>query len=175
MYKLKEDGSTQNSNIWAFNTRDLMRASTCEHCINLAVAKELDMQGIYNLVGDRLCELFPDSQTLVIRTFEHEAGLEVWHYAKEKGERQHVEPRPLNWNSRQLILTQKSLDIKENYVEISRQHGGTGVTTGQPPKSAVFVPMLVGDVVKGSISLQNVDKEHAFTDSDLRLLTTQVA
>ncbi len=41
-----------------------------------------------------------------------------------------------------------------------------------PPKSAVFVPMLVGDIVKGSISLQNVDKENAFTESDLRLLTT---
>ena len=36
------------------------------------LAKELDMQGIYELVGDRLCELFPDTQTLVIRTFDHE-------------------------------------------------------------------------------------------------------
>ena len=45
----------------------------------------------------------------------------------------------------------------------------TGVTAGQPPKSAVFVPMMVGDVVKGSVSLQNVDKENAFTDSDLTL------
>lgn len=136
------------------------------------LAKELDMQGIYNLVGDRLCELFPDSQTLVIRTFDHENGLEHWHYAKEKGIRQYVEPRVLNWNSKQIIRTKKPLDIKENYVEISKQHGGTGVTAGQPPKSAVFVPMLVGDIVKGSISLQNVDKENAFTDSDTRLLTT---
>ncbi len=136
------------------------------------LAKELDMQGIYNLVGDRLCELFPDTQTLVIRTFDHETGFEHWQYAKEKGLRQNVEPRLLNWNSKQLILTKKPLDIKEKYVEISKKHGGTGVTAGQPPKSAVFVPMLVGDVVIGSISLQNVDKENAFTDSDLRLLTT---
>jgi GAF domain-containing protein/CheY-like chemotaxis protein len=136
------------------------------------LAKELDMQGIYNLVGDRLCELFPDSQTLVIRTFNHTTGFEHWHYAKEKGERQTVEPRPFNWNSKQLILTKKPLNIEENYLETSKKHGGTGVTAGQPPKSAVFVPMLAGDVVKGSISLQNVDKENAFTDSDLRLLTT---
>src|SRR5688572_31459177 len=32
--------------------------------------------------------------------------------------------------------------------------------------------MIVGDVVRGSVSLQNVEKEHAFTESDLRLLTT---
>ena len=136
------------------------------------LSKELDILGIYNLVGDRLCELFPDSQTLVIRTFDHEAGLEHWQYAKEKGIRQFVDPRPFNWNSRQLILTKKPLDIEENYVETSKKHGGTGVTTGQPPKSAVFVPMLAGDLAKGSVSLQNVDKENAFTDSDLRLLTT---
>ena len=136
------------------------------------LAKELDMKGIYDLVGERLCELFPDSQTLVIRTFDHESGLEHWQYAIEKGERQFVQPRPINWNSRELIRTKKPLDIEENYLERSKQHGGTGVTAGQPPKSAVFVPMLVGDLVKGSISLQNVDRENAFTDSDLRLLTT---
>src|SRR6185369_9985101 len=136
------------------------------------LAKELDMQGIYNLVGDRLCDLFPDIQTLVIRTFDHETGLEHWQYAKEKGVRQNVEPRPFNWNSKQLILTKKSLDIKENYVETSKKHGGSGVTAGQPPKSAVFVPMLVGDLVRGSVSLQNIDKENAFTDADIRLLTT---
>jgi len=136
------------------------------------LARELDIQGIYDLVGDRLCTLFPDSQTLVIRTFDHEKGLEHWHYAKEKGVRQIVDPRPLNWNSRQLIQTKKPLDIQEHYVETAKKYGGTGVTAGQAPKSAVFVPMMLGEVVKGSISLQNVDREHAFNESDLRLLTT---
>ena len=136
------------------------------------LAKELDMQGIYDLVGGRLCDLFPDTQTLVIRTFNHETGFEHWQYAKEKGLRQYVEPRPFNWNSQQLIRTKKPLDIKENYVETAKKYGGTGVTKGQPPKSAVFVPMIVGDLVKGSVSLQNIDRENAFTESDLHLLTT---
>lgn len=136
------------------------------------LARELDINGIYELVGDRLCNLFPDTQTLVIRTFDHESGLEHWQYSKEKGVRQYVDPRPFNWNSKQLILNKKPLDIKENYVETAKKFGGSGVTSGQPPKSALFVPMLVGDLVKGSVSLQNVDKENAFNESDLRLLTT---
>src|SRR5688572_31759077 len=70
------------------------------------------------------------------------------------------------------MATKKPVDIREDYVETAKLHGGTGVTKGQPPKSAVFVPMIVGDVVKGSVSLQNVDQENAFTDSDVRLLTT---
>jgi len=136
------------------------------------LAKELDIQGIYELVGDRLCSLFPDTQTLVIRTFDHEKGIENFHYAIEKGVRFPIDARPFNWSSKELISTKKPLDIRTNYMETAIKHGGTGVTKGQPPKSALFVPMLAGDVVKGSISLQNVDRENAFTDSDLRLLTT---
>jgi len=136
------------------------------------LAKELDIQGIYELVGDRLCDLFPDTQTLVIRTFNHESGIEHFHYAIEKGVRFPIDARPFNWSSKELIATKKPLDIRDNYLETAMKHGGTGVTKGQPPKSAVFVPMVVGDSVKGSVSLQNVDKENAFTDSDLRLLTT---
>jgi signal transduction histidine kinase/DNA-binding response OmpR family regulator len=136
------------------------------------LSKELDIQGIYELVGDRLCSLFPDTQTLVIRTFNNEVGIEHFHYAIEKGVRFPIESRPFSWSSKELIAIKRPLDIRTNYLETAKQHGGTGVTKGQPPKSAVFVPMLVGDTVKGSISLQNVDKENAFTDSDLRLLTT---
>ncbi len=136
------------------------------------LAKELDMQGIYNLVGDRLCELFPDTQTLVIRTFDQATGIEHFHYAIEKGVRLIVDSQPFIWASKHLILDRKPIHINDNYLETSKKFGGTGVTKGHPPKSAVFVPMLVGDVVKGSISLQNVDKENAFTESDLRLLTT---
>ncbi len=136
------------------------------------LARELDFKGIYNLVGDRLCDLFPDTQTLVIRTFDHETGLEYWHYAIEKGVKLQVEPRPFNWANRELIRTRKPMEIKRDYVETAKKYGGTGVTTGQPPKCGVFVPMLVGDVVKGSITLQNVDKEDSFTESDVRLLTT---
>ncbi len=136
------------------------------------LAKELDIQAIYNLVGDRLCDLFPDTQTLVIRTFDHKTGTEHFQYAIEKGIRMEVPSRPFIWADQLLIKTKQSLLINENYVEISMKYGGTGVTKGEPPKSAVFVPMIVGDMVKGSISLQNVDKENAFSEADVRLLTT---
>ena len=135
------------------------------------LVREMDMQAIYDLVGNRICELF-DTQTVLIRTFDHDTGNEQWRFVIEKGERLYSKPRPLIWANKQLISSKQPLLINENYVETSKKHGGTGVTAGQPPKSAVFVPMIVGDVVRGSVSLQNVDKENAFTESDLRLLTT---
>jgi signal transduction histidine kinase len=136
------------------------------------LSKELEIRNIYNLVGDRLCSLFPDSQTLVIRTFNHNIGQEEWQYAVEKGVRLEVEPRKFNWANKLLIETKKHLYIRENYIDTAQKYGGTGVTKGLPPKSAVFVPMIAGDVVIGSISLQNIDKENAFNESDIRLITT---
>src|SRR5919201_1585490 len=46
------------------------------------------------------------------------------------------------------------------------------VEGGEPPKSGVFVPLLVGGKATGVVSLQNVDREHAFGESDQQLLTT---
>ncbi|MDX1672076.1 MAG: GAF domain-containing protein [Balneolaceae bacterium] len=135
------------------------------------LVREMDMETIYSLVGDRICEVL-DTETLVIRTFDHEEGLEVWEYAVEKGERLHADPRPINWANRQLIKTKKHLVINENYTGTARKYGGKGFSKGLPPKSAIFMPMIVGDQVIGSVSLQNVDKEHAYSNSDVRLLTT---
>src|SRR5207248_2336867 len=39
-------------------------------------------------------------------------------------------------------------------------------------QSALWVPLLVGGKATGVISLQNVDREHAFGESDQQLLET---
>lgn len=137
------------------------------------LVREMDMSNIYKLVGNRICEVL-NTQTMLIRTFDHEKELETWEYAIENGEQLFNEPRPFIWANRHLIATRESLLINENYIETARKYGDTehGVSKGLPPKSAIFVPMIVGDQVIGSISLQNVEKEHAFSDSDVRLLTT---
>jgi GAF domain-containing protein/CheY-like chemotaxis protein/ligand-binding sensor domain-containing protein len=135
------------------------------------LVRELDMQGIYDLVGNRLCTLF-DIQVVIIRTFDHDTGMEHWQFAFEKGERMRSAPRPIIWANRELIRTRQPLVINENYTETAHKFGGKGVTVGKPPKSAVFMPMLVGETVKGSISLQNVDRENAFSEPDVRLLST---
>jgi len=131
----------------------------------------MDMEAIYKLVGERICDVL-DTQTMIIRTFDHENGLEYWQYAVEKDKRIEVEPRPFIWANKKLIETKKHLLINENYESIAMKYEGTAVTKGLAPKSAIFVPMMVGDTVMGSVSLQNVEEEHAFSESDLQLIST---
>jgi GAF domain-containing protein len=72
------------------------------------LAKELDMQAIYDLVGNRIQELF-DAQVLAICTFEHEEGMEKFQYMVEKGERFYPEPRPLGKLRLHLLETGKKI------------------------------------------------------------------
>ena len=135
------------------------------------LVREMNMEAIYTLVGEKICEVL-NTQTMIIRTFDHEAGIEIWRYAVENGVRILVDPRPYNWANKILVETKKSVLVNRDYVKTSKEHGGSGVVKGLPPKSAIFIPMLVGDLVVGSVSLQNVEKEDAFTESDVRLITT---
>jgi len=61
--------------------------------------------------------------------------------------------------------------INEDLDNISRKFDSY-VQIGEQPKSALFVPMIAGGELTGIISLQNLDHEHAFSESAVSLLTT---
>ena len=138
------------------------------------LVREVNMHAIYELMGKRLCEMF-NTQTVMIRTFDQEAGTETWNYAIERGARLYSDPRPVIWANKELTKSKKYILINENYLEVARSYGSSGVSKGLPPKSALFVPLIVNDIVRGSISLQNVETENAFSESDVRLLTTMAS
>ena len=80
----------------------------------------------------------------------------------EKGERFYPEDIPINELHRNIIGNRKTLVFNENAGE-SWQNWVPSWSLGQNARfSAVFVPLLVGNRVFGTISLRNVDHEHAF-------------
>lgn len=135
------------------------------------LVKEAHSDGIYELVGEKLRQLF-DTQSVIIRSFDLSTNHEHWEYSIERGKRQYTEPRPFNWANRQLIETKAPLIINKDYVATAQKYGGKGVSIGIAPQSAVFVPIIVGNKIKGSVSLQNLDKEFAFSESEVKLLVT---
>ena len=97
-------------------------------------------------------------------------------YAIERGVRFPEETLPIIGPRKQVIATRKPLVMNRDVEARARELGQTPeMTSGEKPKSAVWVPLLVGDEVRGIISLQNIDREDAFSDSDVELLTTLAA
>ncbi|MGB8704431.1 MAG: GAF domain-containing protein, partial [Gillisia sp.] len=142
--------------------------------VQQGLVAEMDMQGIYDLVGDKIRDLF-DAQVTAVCTFNYESNKEEFHYIFEEGERFNMEPRPIDKLRQKLIDGQELIYINENADEVWESITGekpTVVPGTQFTKSALYVPMIVGKEVRGYVSLQNVDRENAFTDSDIRLLST---
>jgi len=135
-----------------------------------AIAGELDPQAIYDAVGDRIQEIF-DAQAVGIATIDDVTGLQHYRYIIERGERLHVEPRPPIGFAKHVLETREPLLLAENLQAEAERYGSVTVA-GEPPKSVLFVPLVTGDKATGTISLQNVDREHAFGESDRQLLTT---
>jgi PAS domain S-box-containing protein len=136
-----------------------------------AIAGELDQQAIYDAVGDKVQEIF-DAQTVSILMLDDATGLMHWPYLIEKGERQHPEPRPPVGVSEHVLETREPLRINEGWAEEAERYGSPLVLAGEAPKSAIFVPLVSSGKATGVISLQNVDREHAFSESDEQLLET---
>jgi GAF domain-containing protein len=107
-----------------------------------ALVQAVDLQGIYDLVGDKIRELF-DAQAAIISTFDHEAGLEVFCYAIENGERFYPESRPINKLRKHLIETHQKIII--NTLSEAQAWFGTEVVPGTKfMQSGVFVPLVTG-------------------------------
>jgi GAF domain-containing protein/CheY-like chemotaxis protein/HPt (histidine-containing phosphotransfer) domain-containing protein len=135
------------------------------------LAENLDMQSMYDLVGDRLHEIF-DAQVVDIGILDREAGVIHYPYTIERGKRFPDQPTPIVAGPGAHVLeTREPLLINEGFAEQVAELGG-GFVQGEMPRSALYVPLVVGSRATGRISLQNLDREHAFSDADVRLLTT---
>jgi len=135
-----------------------------------AIAGELDTQAIYAAVGDRIREVF-DAHTMTIGTFDEANNLMQFPYIIERGEQLQAEPASPAGFSKHVLETREPLLLTENLSVAAERYGST-ILAGEWPKSALFVPLVSGGRTTGIISLQNVDREHAFSESDQQLLTT---
>ncbi|HEY5731695.1 MAG TPA: GAF domain-containing protein [Anaerolineales bacterium] len=140
--------------------------------VQQGLASKLDMQAIFDLVGDKIRDMF-NAQAIVIGSFDHEKGTAATPYAYEDGERIFDdEVLPFSPLAKHLIETRQSIVINENSVEESERYGIKVIEGTQPAKAMIFVPFGTGSLVNGYFSLQNTEREHAFSESDVRLLQT---
>jgi PAS domain S-box-containing protein len=135
-----------------------------------AMAKQLDIKSIYEAVGEKIKDIF-DAQAVIIGNFDHAAGLVSPYYFYEKGERYYPDPFPFTGLIKHLISSHETLVINEDFTAKAKEFGML-LQAGEMSKSGVFVPLVAGDKVIGAISLQNIDRENAFSASNIRLLET---
>ncbi len=141
--------------------------------VQQGLASKLEMQAIYDLVGDKIQSIF-DAQVVDIGLYDRDAHLFHFLYTIERGVRFPDEPMQVIGFRKHVIETRQPLLINEKMIEVAAQYGNPIAFQGEAAISALYVPMIVGNQARGVISLQNLDHENAFSESDMRLLETFV-
>ncbi|MEO8523441.1 MAG: GAF domain-containing protein, partial [Caldimonas sp.] len=142
--------------------------------IQQGMSAELNLRGIVDLVGDKLREVF-DTGDIAVWWWDGPARTGHPYYVFEHGVRQshgpiHIKPGLVY----DRFLVDREVLVTNTRSEMERL--GFRVVEGtDASRSAVFVPIVGGDRVLGAVILENHEREHAFGEADVRLLTTVTA
>ncbi|MGE5123608.1 MAG: GAF domain-containing protein [Acidobacteriaceae bacterium] len=140
--------------------------------VQAGLASQLDIKAIYELVGEKIRDIF-SANTVQLVTFDLEQNLIYRRYIVERGERFYVEPMPISKVWANFIQQGQPIFLNHNVHEALLQIDAEfKAPAGEVPKSQVVVPIRLQGKLSGAISLYNVEREGAFSESDLHLLET---
>src|SRR5258706_5683576 len=144
--------------------------------VQRALAGELSLQGVYDAVGMKLREVFPGFG-VGIRRYDAQTGLMHFPFWWKEGERTlHAPAVPAAGFGAEVLRTKQTLLIDHDTEAEARRLGAAPLTRSAPaPKSHLVVPMFAGEQVVGMLDLNHLEREKAFSESDVRLLETIAA
>ena len=141
--------------------------------IQQGLANKLDINAIYEMVGEKLQEIFPRFD-LSIGAYDPETDMISAGFMVEHGKRIEVPPIKINGVGfiDKLIRTRKTIVVNENMQEEMKKVGSFTIEGTADTKAHVMVPLIINNTVRGLVVLQDLENENSFTDSDVRLLET---
>ncbi|MCA1554598.1 MAG: GAF domain-containing protein, partial [Chloroflexi bacterium] len=171
-------------NVRLFNETTRLLKETEQRAAELAIinsvqqglASKLDMQAIYDLVGDKIRETF-QVQDVFIGHYDPQSGTINFPFAVTAGERDTLLPIPMGVGlSSYVVRSRQPLLINR---DMATRGAELGVVLDRDRhrhiKSWVGIPIIKGDEAIGIISLHDTESEEAFGDSDVNLLSTLAA
>jgi GAF domain-containing protein/CheY-like chemotaxis protein len=139
--------------------------------IQQGMAAELDFQAIVDLVGDKLREVFRTGDLNIV-IWDAPTATAHTLYALQHGVRIHVPPNRPNPDGAMF----KALGAKRPVVANSRaEMDAWGLRTMEgtdPSLATAMVPVFSGERLIAVIALESHERENAFGEAEIRLLTT---
>ncbi|MBI3162629.1 MAG: GAF domain-containing protein, partial [Chloroflexi bacterium] len=143
--------------------------------IGQVINQQLDVQTMIDLVGNKLREVV-SQDSIGIGLYDPEQRSIHACYVYKKDERVDASnPFPLNELTLQASFQGKSLVINRNTPERWQKFGSNMTAGDQIPKSVVMVPFVAGRELIGGLTIQNFERENAYSPAFVRLLETVAA
>ncbi|NJC96047.1 MAG: GAF domain-containing protein [Anaerolineae bacterium] len=138
-----------------------------------ALAAELDIQEIYDVVGEKLREIF-DFQTVTIYSHALESNAIHMNYGFEKGQKYPPMDVPLNSLYEHILNLDSTFVRNGDFPEFAVNFKDWKPSQGEIPQSVLVTPVIrkkdSDNVVV--IALMDIDSGKTFSDTDIRLVET---
>jgi PAS domain S-box-containing protein len=143
--------------------------------IQEALASQLDVQAIIDLVGDKLREAFGGASTFIALYDKTSNRIDTPYFVSEDGRRVRAEPFELGQGLTSIIIKTRQPLVFGTFQEML----DLGALIEEPEKpqqeeSWMGVPILVGERAIGVVAIQDYP-QHRFAEDDVRLLSTITA
>ncbi|MFN2195713.1 MAG: GAF domain-containing protein, partial [Anaerolineales bacterium] len=138
------------------------------NAVQEALAAELNIEGIFEAVGEKLREIF-SYQTVAIYNADLKAGVMHSVYTYEKGQRFPPQSVPMNSLYRHIIELKDTLVFNQDFRQFAAQFEDYQVPQGEMPNSLVVVPVGRKKDADSIIylTLQDIDGEKIFSEDDV--------
>ena len=150
--------------------------------VQRALAEHIDMKAMYDLAGDKLCDVFGansadifGAQAVEIAIADPGTDQLSIVFLVEGAARQPERTIPNRGIRRHVVETGQPLLITHDMAAVVAGLEADDLAQDGPTGSAAFAPLVVAGQVRGTVSLQSPGRDHAFDDADMRLLTTITA
>ncbi|HEY4228209.1 MAG TPA: GAF domain-containing protein, partial [Candidatus Limnocylindrales bacterium] len=135
--------------------------------IGAALARQLDLDGVIELVGERV-RTISKAHSMFIALYDADSAMISFPYEITENERMRSDPIPYGTGLTSIVIDRRTplrLGSHEESIPLGR------VEAGLDSESWLGVPIPVGDRVIGVIAVERLER-NAYTEGDERLLAT---
>jgi GAF domain-containing protein/HAMP domain-containing protein len=139
--------------------------------IGQTVSQETNLDQLYKMIHQQVKRLLGDVNFFISLYDTEKQEIQVPYMYSRGSIRTSVPPFPLGEGLTSILIRTKSpLMLVENTYERAQALGAKLV--GDPPRSWLGVPLLIRGEPIGTITVQDLEREHAFTNDDMEFLST---
>ena len=139
--------------------------------VSAAVTSETNLDSLYKVLHLQIMDAIGGDVSFLVATVDDQKQMIQIPYHFTEGKRENVDPFPFGEGITSLLI--KNLEpimINENARLKFDKIGAKYI--GEPSKSFLGVPLIVEDEAMGAIIVQDMIREHRFSENDLNLLTS---
>lgn len=144
------------------------------HGVSETLSHKTDLQKLIQETGDQIRLTFQASNVLIAI---HDPITNLIHFPYDYEDNIPISDKPIRYGegmTTRVMEGKQPIRINRNWLEKTAEMNAI-YTSVIPIKSSASVPIMTTDQVIGAITVESTNREYAFTENDVRLLTTIAA